>query len=241
MNEAIALIFALIGVLAAAFFAARARSASGSASQAWEENEKLAADLKSARDQLGKQSGKLSKHTEEVAELRKRLEKARRRASSAPTAPGASSSAELLEREAELEEARQARDAARQEADALGGEVRRLRIELQPKPEPEPGAEAAREEALRKEQSEAVATAEAELAKARQGEEEMRKAKSRLAKKLDTQELLYVSLRTELEAKKDRLRTQQETIERLQALEVSLGGAVDKAPAADEDPGSTTD
>ena len=43
---------------------------------------------------------------------------------------------------------------------------------------------------------------------------------------METQELLYVSIRSELDAKKDRLRTQQEELERLMALKaVVLGQA----------------
>ena len=53
-----------------------------------------------------------------------------------------------------------------------------------------------------------------------------------------TQDALYASLRGELEAKKDRLRTQQEELERLRALEVVLAPppAADTAtpPSADE-------
>ncbi len=129
-------------------------------------------------------------------------------------------SATLLEREAELEEARQVRDAARSEVQGLSTEVRRLRAEIAAKPAEEPPSESAELEALRQ----ASAKAAEDLAESIKAQEELRVAKARLKKKVDTQELLYVSLRTELEAKKDRLRGQQELIERLQALEVSLGG-----------------
>ena len=44
---------------------------------------------------------------------------------------------------------------------------------------------------------------------------------------MDTQELLYVSIRSELDAKKDRLRTQQEELERLMALKAVVLGATD--------------
>ena len=69
---------------------------------------------------------------------------------------------------------------------------------------------------------------------------------ARLKKKLSTQELLYVSIRNELAAKKDRLRTQQEEIERLRALRVSLldtpteaESLGDPLPAPAEDAGQT--
>jgi hypothetical protein len=50
---------------------------------------------------------------------------------------------------------------------------------------------------------------------------------TRLKKRLETQELAYVALRGELEAKKDRLATQAEQIERLRALKVALGDATE--------------
>ena len=74
MTQTVALIFAGLGVLAALFFNFRARASAGEASKAWAENEKLAGDLKAVRDQLGKQSGKLAGHEEEVAALRKRVD-----------------------------------------------------------------------------------------------------------------------------------------------------------------------
>ena len=230
MTQTVALIFAGLGALAALIFNLRARSAAGEASKAWAENEKLSGDLKSVRDQLGKQSTKLAKHDEEVAGLRKRLDKAKRRggASGGSGGGGESVSATLVEREAELEEARQARDAARSEAEGLTDELRRLRTELAAKPQEEPSAESVELEELRQ----AGAKAAQALAESTQAQEELRAAKARLKKKVDTQELLYVALRTELEAKKDRLRGQQELIERLQALEVSLGGGSARAEAA---------
>ena len=230
MTQTVALIFAGLGALAALIFNLRARSAAGEASKAWAENEKLSGDLKSVRDQLGKQSTKLAKHDEEVAGLRKRLDKAKRRggASGGSGGGGESVSATLVEREAELEEARQARDAARSEAEGLTDELRRLRAELAAQPPEEPSAESVELEELRQ----AGAKAAQALAESTQAQEELRAAKARLKKKVDTQELLYVALRTELEAKKDRLRGQQELIERLQALEVSLGGGSARAEAA---------
>jgi chromosome segregation ATPase len=221
MTQTVALIFAGLGALAALFLNFRARASAAEASNAWAENEKLAEDLKSVREQLGKQSGKLAKHDEDVAALRKRLDKAKRRTHSAPGAGTESASVTSLERDAELEEARQARDGARSEADSLAAEVSRLRAKLALKPEPKPVPESTELAELRVDRAQAVA----DLAKSQEAQEELRRGKARLKKKVDNQELLYVALRTELEVKKDRLRAQQEVIERLQALEVSLGGA----------------
>ena len=44
----------------------------------------------------------------------------------------------------------------------------------------------------------------------------------RLRKRVDNQERLYASVRAELEVKKDRLRTQEEQIQRLEALKVAV-------------------
>ena len=74
MTESVALIFAGLGALAALVFGLRAQKASADAARAWAEGEKLSADLKGVREQMGKQSGKLAKHDEEVAELRRRLD-----------------------------------------------------------------------------------------------------------------------------------------------------------------------
>ena len=49
---------------------------------------------------------------------------------------------------------------------------------------------------------------------------ESREAQARMRKRMANQEQLYASVRSELEVKKDRLRTQEEQIQRLQALEV---------------------
>ncbi len=235
MTQTVALIFAGLGVLAALFFNFRARASAGEASKAWAENEKLAGDLKAVREQLGKQSGKLAGHDEEVAALRKRLDKAKRRSGAAAASGNDAVPASQLELEAELEEARQARDGARSEAEALAAEVSRLRTKLAPKPEPEPEEKPTPETTELEELRGARTQAAADLAKSQEAQEELRRAKARLKKKVDTQELLYVAIRTELEAKKDRLRSQQELIERLQALEVSLGGA--RAPSTrSEDP-----
>ena len=229
MNESIALVLAAAGALAAVVLGLRSRSAASEAAATRARNEKLGTQLHDAREKLAKQSGKLAQHDEEVASLRKRLEKAKRRAG-AGSGPVSQSSS--LERESVLEEVRQARDAARREAEELAGELTRLRAELADKPievKPE-------EDPLIEELRQARDAAGSELAAARQSLEETKKTGARLQKKLETQNLLYVSLRSELDAKKDRLRTQQELIERLQALEVSLGTSGSPAAASEETP-----
>lgn len=255
MTESVALIFAGLGALAALVFGLRAQKANADAARAWAESEKLSVDLKAVREQLGKQSGKLAKHDDEVADLRRRLDKAKRRAStrgsSAGAAGGAGGAGDSLERESDLEEARQARDSARREAEGLSAEVQRLRAEVASLSSTAPPEEDPRIEEL----GQAKAKAIADLTASEEALAELRKGKARLKKKMDTQELLYVSMRSELDIKKDRLRAQQEIIERLQALEVSLGGttaagseplpgaadASEPASDLDLDPASGTD
>jgi hypothetical protein len=43
-----------------------------------------------------------------------------------------------------------------------------------------------------------------------------------MRKRMSNQEQLYASIRAELDVKKDRLRTQEEQLQRLQALKVSV-------------------
>ena len=47
---------------------------------------------------------------------------------------------------------------------------------------------------------------------------------TRMRKRVTNQEQLYASLRAELDVKKDRLRTQEEQIQRLQALQAAIAG-----------------
>jgi len=52
--------------------------------------------------------------------------------------------------------------------------------------------------------------------------EAARRTELRLRKRADNQEQLYASVRGELEVKKDRLRTQEEQLQRLRALKVAV-------------------
>ena len=49
-----------------------------------------------------------------------------------------------------------------------------------------------------------------------------RGTEARMRKRMSNQEQLYASLRAELDVKKDRLRTQEEQLQRLQALKVAV-------------------
>ncbi|MAG32786.1 MAG: hypothetical protein CL908_18045 [Deltaproteobacteria bacterium] len=60
---------------------------------------------------------------------------------------------------------------------------------------------------------------------------EARETEARLRKRAANQEQLYASLRAELEVKKDRLRTQEEQLQRLRALKVAVAAS---EPASDD-------
>lgn len=199
------------------------------------EAEKLRGELAATRDQLAREAAKQRRRAEEQQELRRKLDKAKRRAAQAPDATRGGSASRLSELEAQLEQARQARDAAREEADGLAAEVGRLRAAPKPARPPEPVADAAAVAALR----ERAATAEADLASVRAQVAAHERSLDRLRGRIRTQEELYVAIRSELAAKKDRLRAQQEEIERLQALKVAFIDAAPAAPAGDDAEGIT--
>ena len=216
-----AFLLAVAGLVVGVFFLARARSAQALLQKEREAVSKLQGQLEAVRNQRETDVKKMAGHASEVAELRKRLEKAKRRAAQASPQKGKLETASALsEREAELEEARQARDEARQEAQALSGELSRLRkASGAPVPSVEkPLLDNAAVENLQRE----LETAKSTLAGVHAENESREKAYKKLKRKVENQELLYTSVRSELEAKKDRLRTQQEELERLMALKAIL-------------------
>jgi predicted nucleic acid-binding Zn-ribbon protein len=99
------------------------------------------------------------------------------------------------------------------EVEARAAAERAARVEIIAA-EPEPDPRAALEVALGQSR-ERIEKLEGERKAASQTE-------ARLRKRIDNQEQLYASLRGELEAKKDRLRTQEEQLQRLQALKVAV-------------------
>ena len=228
MVELIAwLLVALSGAAAFALFL-RVRGLQTDVASARLDADKLRAELVASRDQLSHAAAKQRRLVDESQELRRKLEKAKRRGAHGEPAPGPAG-ARIPELEAELEQARQARDAARDEAAGLASELKRVRAQVAERPAPpdvpvpllDNGAIEALQARLR--------SGEAELEAARRTEQEHARAQQRLKAKLRTQDDLYVAIRGDLAAKKDRLRTQQEQIERLQALKVAF---IDAAPAA---------
>ncbi len=183
------------------------------------------------RAKQGRQRG------EETGELRRKLEKARKRAGQAREEQRADAErARKLEAELHLREADLR--AARAENAAPPSEVEKREVEKRPNqptqaapalppPPPAPAPQPVVPEAVleRAEKAEDDARRYAkELGKLRQDLE-----RSRVRQRAESK--AYMALRGELEAKKDRLRHQQEELERLRAMKVVLG-----SPDADESP-----
>ena len=194
----------------------RIRAASLEASRREQELSSLRGDLATAGEQLKKADLKQRRNSEELAQARHKLEKTKKRAARTGAAPAGAPPSHVESLEQELENARQVRDAAQDEVRSLAADVDRLRAELHGEKKPEPLLDNPAIEALEKRADEA----EAALAPLRKELAAARKDGAALKEKIRTEKLLYVSVRGELQAKKDRLRTQAEEIERLRAIKV---------------------
>jgi len=222
-SPVIAWVIAGAACVAAFGFFLRLRQLAVEAGEARIAADKLGGELRASREQLERESGKLRRKSDELAELRKRHDKLKKRKDGHDGGGAKPSSGAASVTEREVEEARQARDRARAEVQTLDGELEAVRDALAaataapppPPPDSISGDEAAK---LRAEAAKAGDTVQA----ARKQADDADKMVVRLKKRLDAQELAYVQMRGELEAKKDRLSTQQEQIERLRALKVSL-------------------
>jgi chromosome segregation ATPase len=226
MTELVPWIVVALALAMASGLYLRVRAAGVEAEAARSEAEKLRGELAAAREQLARSGAKQRKAAEESQTLRRKLDKAKRRTEKTSGGHGATAT-RLNALEADLEQTRQARDAAREEAQGLASELARLRSAEKrvPVTVPAPADEAALAALSRRAEA-----AESELASLREQLAEHVRTVERLRGRARTQETLYASIRAELAAKKDRLRAQQEEIERLQALKVAL---ID-APAAEQ-------
>lgn len=226
----VALVF---GALAAGFYA-RVRSINVELGEARISEEKLTGELQASRAQLEREAAKLRRKSDELAELRKRHDKLKKRTEGAP-AKGGADRAELAGAAGErvLEQARQERDRAREEVESLTGELEAARASLAAAKPAAGSLTAAEGQRLRDE----AKRAQDALADARTASLKAEEQVTRLKRRLEAQETAYVALRGELEAKKDRLATQAEQIERLRALKVALTDTdidADLDPDADE-------
>jgi chromosome segregation ATPase len=210
------------GAVAIAIVAiARARAAARDAGDSDRKAESLRDQLTASRERLEDIESKRRRAGEELVDLRHKLDKAKKRATRTDGRPQHASPAGSQDFEKDLEIARQARDAAREEVQKLSDEVARLRSQVRSDAARKPILDNAAIEAL---QGRATRL-EAELGELAGELGQARKEAARLREKNKTQEQLYVSIRGELQAKKDRLRTQTEELERIRALKVVLNGS----------------
>lgn len=221
-----------------AFGMARARAAAD-ASRALQA---LTTELDALRTRSEKRTDSDRRRDEELAELRRRLEKTKKRVSQAREDERQESS-RIRELEEKLRLAQADSRSMRSDLQQAETEIARLREAPRPKAPPPPPpapAPAAAPEPPRDE--ELVRRAEEANSRVRALEEQLVAARvdaERQRRKVAAHERLYVALRGELGAKKERLRTQQEELERLRALRLVLaehlaepGGA--ESPAAHE-------
>jgi len=217
---------ALIGVGGTGLFALLWRRAELAMRAREAKNDGLKTALAALETHVEKERKARSRQAEELAELRKRADKAKRRTGkNAPQPMGTASRIQDLEEASE--KASVERDRLRAERDGLVEDLAKLRARI----EADERATEAKARAVPVEQPKPVATTslEASLAEARErigaleSEAQLaRQTEARLRKRMDNQEQLYASLRSELEVKKDRLRTQEEQLQRLQALKVAV-------------------
>jgi hypothetical protein len=178
--------------------------------------------------ELSRESQARKRQAEELTALRKRADKSKRRKMKGFDQP-LGTSARIRDHETEVERLRLERDRALSEKQALTDSLSELESELArsrraleeataPRSIPEPST---LEAALEESRSELASSLE-KATKLEDGLELARETEVRMRKRMRNQEILYASLRAELDVKKDRLRTQEEQLQRLQALKVAV-------------------
>ena len=197
-----------------------------------EAHDRVSGERQDLAARLSKEVQTRKKQAEELATFRKRADKAKKR--SARDEKGATdlplgTAARLADFEGKIERVERERDRSRVEREQLTAQVSTLeaRLEIASRASarvatPAPVAPSvapsltATDDSLRSELGEATErvgkmTDELRLAK---------ETELRMRKRMNNQEQLYASVRAELDVKKDRLRTQEEQIQRLQAMKV---------------------
>ena len=193
-----------------------------------EAHDRVSGERQDLAARLSKEVQTRKKQAEELATFRKRADKAKKR--SARDEKGATdlplgTAARLADFEGKIERVERERDRSRVEREQLTAQVSTLetRLEIASRasakvatPAPLAPSLTATDDSLRSELGEATErvgkmTDELRLAK---------ETELRMRKRMNNQEQLYASVRAELDVKKDRLRTQEEQIQRLQAMKV---------------------
>lgn len=192
------------------------------------ETETLSVEGKRLGASLSKQTQARKRVSEELATLRNKADKNKRRQSKTLDQP-LGTAVRIRDHEAQVERVEFERDRANSEREAVAEQVVRLEARLEAATRALAEATSERpatnagpaETAL--EQLKADLAASRERLTKQQGEMAIaREAEARLRKRMKNQDQLYASLRAELDVKKDRLRTQEEQLQRLQALKVAV-------------------
>ncbi len=222
----------LICMVAGMVFLARFwRSAEGLATRRAEAIEALEVERESLRASLSKETQARKEKTADLASLRNKADKSKRRKSKRVEQP-LGTAARIRDHEAQLERVELERDQARSERDALAEEIVRFEVRLKasstalaeaskPIQPVEAVPQADGDRALEQSLAETAKLLD-ECSKLREAVEGARQTEARFRKRMTNQEQLYASLLAELAAKKDRLRTQEEQLQRLQALKVAV-------------------
>ncbi|MCR9096731.1 MAG: hypothetical protein NXI30_21110 [bacterium] len=186
--------------------------------------EGLRSERESLTAALSRERRARAEQGEELATLRKRVDKAKKRSARAEKGAGdlpLGTASRIADLEAQIERVERERDRSRAEREQLAAQVGNLEARLEVARRPaQPAAPAAapdaeREEGRLAEAVEQVDKLENQLELAKQSEVRMRR-------RMATQEQLYASIRAELDVKKDRLRAQEEKIQRLEALSAAV-------------------
>jgi chromosome segregation ATPase len=215
---------AAVAVLAAAICLARLRREIARSTASARDVDRLEAELRDASQQREKRADAQRRRADQERDTRRKLEKAKKRINQV--------------RAEQHEEAERVRDLEaqlrRREADltALREELARASASpLSPERIEEREAEVAELKralsSLTARAEKAETAAEAATAAKQEATRGLEKEVARLRRKVSTQETLYASIRSELEIKKHRLRSQTEEIERLRAYKVAV---VDPVP-----------
>jgi len=219
---------ALVAIAGMLILARLWRTAEGRVAQLEREAEALVAKGKELAAGLSKQTQDRKRLTEELTALRNKADKAKRRQSKTVDQP-LGTAARIRDHEAQVERVELERDRASSARDGLAKQVDRLEARLEasalalaeasrPRPKPVAGQV---ENALEQTQAE-LASSREELTKRNDELGIARQTEARIRKRMSNQEQLYASIRAELDVKKDRLRTQEEQLQRLQALKVAV-------------------
>ena len=218
------------------------RSAETRAGALAAEVERLSEERADLTTRLSREGAKQKKQAEELAERRKRAEKTRKRqAKGAPERP-LGTAARMRDLEEQIARVERERDRSRTEREALAAQVAQLeaRAELASRaalaaapvsasakplpPEQAAGPVGSSEPEVEDELETQLAESRARIAQLGAELSEARATEARMRKRVANQEQLYASIRAELDVKKDRLRTQEEQIQRLEALQAALAG-----------------